>query len=394
MVARKLTDSVFQLASLDWNRRLFDSLIPLPDGTTYNSYLVKGSEKTALIDTTDPSKQDVLMEDLSLLGVKKIDYVIANHAEQDHSGSIPAILARYPDAKLVASLKGVEFIQDLLLVPKERCMAVGDREKINLGGRTLEFISAPWVHWPETILTYLPEDRILFSCDLFGSHIAGSDLYVRDEAKVYEAAKRYYAEIMMPFRAMIKSHLEKLKNFDVGMIAPSHGAVYDKPGFIMNAYRDWTSDDDKNEVVIPYASMHGSTEKMVNHLAGALIQRGITVRLHDLPKTDVGELAIALVDAATIVVGTPTVSGGPHPQAVYAAFLANVIRPKARIASVIGSYVWGGRAVEVIAGMIPNLKVSILTPVMAKGHPKEGDYKALDVLADQILEKHKEFGII
>ena len=394
MVARKLREGVYQLASLDWNRRLFDSLIPLPDGTSYNAYLVNGGEKTALIDTSDPTKEDVLLEDLAALGVKKIDYVIANHAEQDHSGAIPKVLSKYPEAKVLASQKCIDFLQDLLLVPKDRFIAVEDRQKISLGKKTLDFIHAPWVHWPETILTYLPEDSVLFSCDLFGSHLAGSDLYAADEANVYEAAKRYYAEIMMPFRSLIKSHLEKLKNVDVRIIAPSHGPVYDKPSFIMDAYRDWTSDNVKNEVVIPYVSMHGSTEKMICHLADALMERGVGVKLFDLPKTDVGQLAVSLVDAATIVIGTPTVLGGPHPQAVYAAYLANALRPKARLASVVGSYSWGGRTVEVLAGMISNLKVEVLTPVMAKGHPKEEDYKALDTLADSIQAKHKEFEIV
>jgi flavorubredoxin len=238
--------------------------------------------------------------------------------------------------------------------------------------------------------TYLREDYILFTCDFFGSHLATSDLYVTDEARVYEAAKRYYAEIMMPFRIIIKRNLEKIKDHKIDFIAPSHGPIYDKPKFIIDAYRDWVSDIPKNVAVLPYISMHGSTRKMVEYLVSALAEKGVTVHQFDLAATDIGKLAITLVDAATIVIGTPTVNVGPHPNAFYAAYLANALRPKLKFASIIGSYGWGSKAIEQIAGAISNLKVEILDPVFCKGFPKEADFKALDKLATTIAEKHKE----
>lgn len=393
MVLREIKRGVYSLSAIDWSRRLFDGLIPLPDGTTYNAYLVEGSKATALIDSADPTKEKELLENLEKAGIEDIKYVIANHAEQDHSGAIPAVLRRYPNAKVVASPKGAEFLQDLLHIPGGRFQTAADHEKISLGDKTLEFIHTPWVHWPETIVTYLREDRILFSCDFFGSHLAGSDLYAVDEAKVLSSAKRYYAEIMMPFRAMIKINLEKLKDLDIEVIAPSHGPIYDNPSLILNAYREWTSDSVKNEAVIAYVSMHGSTETMVNRLTEGLIDRGVTVRQFDLPKTDIGELAMALVDAATIVVATPTVLAGPHPQAAYAAYLANLLRPKLKLVGVIGSYGWGGKTVEQLAGMLPNLKVELLEPVLAKGRPRQEDLAKIDALADAIAKKHAEYGI-
>jgi flavorubredoxin len=389
---RKIKEGIYWMGAVDWDRRLFDSLIPLPDGTSYNAYLIQGSEKTVLVDTVDPSMVDVLL--FQLESVPKIDYVIAHHAEQDHSGTIPQVLEKYPNAKVLTTSKGKGMLMDLLLIPEERFVVVEDAENLSLGNKTLEFIHTPWVHWPETMVTYLQEDKILFTCDFFGSHLATTDLYVTDEGRVYEAAKRYYAEIMMPFRKVIQKNLEKIGEYKIDLIAPSHGPIYDRPAFIMDAYRDWVSEVPKNVVVLPYISMHGSTQKMVEYLVSALAGKGVTVHQFNLAVTDIGKLAITLVDAATMVIGTPTVHVGPHPNVFYAAYLANALRPKLKFASIIGSYGWSSKAVEQIAGLIPNLKVEILDPVLCKGFPREADFRALDNLAATIAEKHKEHNFI
>jgi flavorubredoxin len=199
---------------------------------------------------------------------------------------------------------------------------------------------------------------------------------------------------MMPFKGSIKGYVEMLKALPLAMIAPSHGPVHRNPRVILDAYAGWVSDAVKNEVVLPYVSMHGSTQKMVEHLTGALMSRGITVKPFNLSRTDIGELAIALVDAATIVIGTPTVLFGPHPQAVYATYLANMLRPKTRFASVIGSYGWGGKTVDTIVKMLDHLKVEVLDPVTVKGLPDEQTLRALDRLADDILNKHQMINIV
>ncbi|MEJ2738342.1 MAG: FprA family A-type flavoprotein [Dehalococcoidia bacterium] len=390
MKPREILSNVYQVGAVDWDRRLFDALIPLPDGTSYNSYLIKGSEKNALIDTVDPTMTDVLMSNLDELKIDKLDYLIANHAEQDHSGNIMRVLNAYPEAKAVVTPKCKELLIELLIIPEERFITVNDGETLSLGDKTLEFIYTPWVHWPETMVTYLKEDKILFSCDFFGSHLATTDLYVNDEGQAYESAKRYYAEIMMPFRTIIQKNLEKIKEHPISIIAPSHGPMYNKPDFIINAYRSWAFDEPKNIVVLPYVSMHNSTREMVKFLVESLAQKGVTVKRFDLTVTDLGKLAMSLVDAATIVLGTPTVLAGPHPNAAHAAFLANALRPNIKFASIIGSYGWGGKTIEVLAGLIPNLKVEILEPVLCKGYPRESDFKALEKLAETIAQKHKQ----
>ncbi len=388
---RKIKDGLHWVGVIDWDRRLFDALVPLPDGTSYNAYLLEGTEKRVLLDTVDSDKIGSWRGVLD--GVERLDYLVAHHAEQDHSGAIPEVLASHTECTVLATEKCKAMLIDHLHIPPNRIRAVADGETVSLGGRTLEFVKTPWVHWPETMCTYVPEDRILFSCDFFGSHLATSDLWVRDRGQVYEAAKRYYAEIMMPFRQTIRRNLEKVRARNPVWIAPSHGPLYDDPSFILEAYEDWVNSEPKNEVVLPYVSMHGSTEAMVRHLVGALTEREITVRPFNLSVTDIGKLAIALVDAATLVVGTPTVHVSPHPAVFYAAHLANALRPKLQFASIIGSYGWSSKAIERIAALIPNLKVDLLDPVLCKGYPREPDFKALDTLAETIAARHRERGL-
>jgi flavorubredoxin len=388
MSVRSVAPGVLSVGAIDWDRRLFDDLIPLPQGTTYNSFLVRGSEKVALIDAVDTTMEMALMTNLFQAGADQIDYIVVNHAEQDHSGLVPLLLEMYAGATVVTN----KVCRDLLVafhgIPEERIQVVGDRETISLGDRTLEFLITPWVHWPDTMLTWLREERVLFSCDLFGSHLATSDLFLRDRVEWERAAKRYYAEIMMPFRNSIRGYLEKVRGLGPAIIAPSHGPLHDDPGGVLSLYDDWVSDEVKNEVVIAYASMHGSTRAMVDHLVNALIQRGVRVRQFHLPSTDTGELAMALVDPATVVIAAPTVLFGPHPSTVTAAYLANALRPKVRFATVMTSYGWGGKTVETLKGMLGHLKVEFLPPVEVKGFPSPEGQEAIVALADAIRDRH------
>jgi len=391
---REIKEGVHFVGAIDWDRRLFDELIPLPDGTSYNSYLIRGSKQTALIDSVYPPRENELIEHLKELNVEKIDYIIANHAEGDHSGAIPTLLKIYKEAKVVTNQKCKEMLVNFYHIPEEKFLIITDNETISLGDKTLQFIMAPWVHWPETMFTYLKEEKILFTCDLFGSHIATSDIFPVDEPKVLESAKRYYAEIMMPFRENIKKHLQKINTLDIEIIAPSHGVVYNNPSFILNAYRDWTSDNVKNEVIIPYVSMYGSTFKMVEYLTDKLSEKGIKVKPFNIIKSDIGEFTMALVDACTCVVGSPTLLTGIHPAILLPLSLMNVLRPKLKFFSLIGSYGWGGRIEEQVKGFLTNLKAEYLGSVLVKGEPVDRDFKNLDALTDKIYEKHRELGLL
>ncbi len=289
MDKRTIKEGIYWMGAVDWDRRLFDSLVPLPDGTTYNAYLIEGSEKTALLDAVDPAMAEVLFHQLR--DTRRIDYIVSHHTEQDHSGTIPLLLERYPEAQVLATAKGTSLLVDHLHLPEDRVRAVADGETLSLGDKTLRFVHTPWVHWPETMCSYLEEERILFSCDFFGAHIAASDLFVTDRCRVYEAAKRYFGEIMLPFRAIIAKNLEKLGSLEVDLIAPSHGQVYDEPAWILEAYADWALHPPQNLVVLPFVTMHGSTALMVEHLTEGLVARGVRVERFNLTVTDIGKLA-------------------------------------------------------------------------------------------------------
>ncbi|GAB4378814.1 MAG: FprA family A-type flavoprotein [Calditrichia bacterium] len=394
MACREIKENIYAIGSVDWDRIFFDALIPLPHGTSYNAYLIKGSEKTALIDTVDPTRFEDLKNNLIQAKVNKIDFVISNHAEQDHSGSLPQILDMFPGAQLVANQKCQNILRELLEIPEERFTIINDRDTLSLGNKTLEFVFTPWVHWPETMVTYLREDHILFSCDFFGSHLATSNLFTTDDPQVYQEAKRYYAEIMMPFAKTISKHLQTLKEFPIQMIAPSHGPIYKNPPFILEAYREWVSEDVKNEVVLLYISMHGSTERIANYLIDAFIARGIDVKPFNLITADIGEIALALVDAATLVFASPTFLMGMHPNMVYAAYLVNALKPKAKFAALVGSYSWSNKLSKQIEELTNNLKLEFLSPVVIKGFPQKPDFEELNHLADTVLQKHQGLKLI
>ncbi len=391
MIYRKIKEDVYSVGVVDWDRRIFDELIQIPNGTSYNSYLIKGNDKTVLIDTVDPSKSHELLENLEKLNVD-IDYLIVNHAEQDHSGSIPNILEKYENAVVITNSKCKGLLMEFLPIAEEKFMVINDGDTLELGNKNLKFFITPWVHWPDTMVTYLEEDKILFSCDFFGSHRATTQLFADED--IYTSAKKYYAEIMMPFRAIIRKNIEKLEKIEIEIIAPSHGPIYNDPQFIMDAYRDWVSDNTKNEVIIPFISMHGSTQCMVDYLVNALVERKVEAKPLNLTYTDMGEVALELVDATTMVIASPTVLTGPHPSVIYATYLANALRPKLKFVSVMGSYGWGGRMLDQIKGMIGTLKVDMISPLIIKGFPTKEDYDKIEEMADEIASQHEKLGII
>lgn len=394
MKFQEIKNNIFYCGLNDCDRRIFDELIPLEHGTSYNSYLVKGSEKTAIIDTMYPPKTKEYLKRLSDNQIGKVDYIIANHGEQDHSGSIPALLEKYPNAIVLTNPKVAENIKNMLFVPEEKIRVIADGEEVSLGDKTLKFIFAPGVHWPDTMFTYAKEDNVIFTCDFLGAHYTFSDVFAPDGLELEKSAKRYYAEIMMPFRMMCKKYTKMIKEMNVDMILPSHGPVYKNPDYILDLYTDWTSDAPKNLVALPYVSMYESTKEMVDYLSEKLEAKGIKTFKFDMVEDDLGDLAMTLVDCATIVMGTSMVLAGPHPVSVNVAYIASVLRPKAKFASLIGSYGWGGKLFDLIAQILAPLKLDLIEPLQVKGKPKEDAYKKLDEMAESIFEKHKSIGLV
>ena len=394
MKFQEIKNNIYYCGLNDCDRRIFDELIPLEHGTSYNSYLVKGSEKTAIIDTMYPPKTTEYIKRLVENQIGKVDYIVANHGEQDHSGSIPALLEKYPNAMVLTNPKCAENFKSMLHVPAEKIRVIADGEEVSLGDKTLKFIFAPGVHWPDTMFTYIKEDNVICTCDFLGAHYTFSDVFAQESSELYKSAKRYYAEIMMPFRMMCKRYTKMIQDMNVDMILPSHGPVHKNPDYILDAYADWTSDEPKNLVVMPYVSMYNSTKEMIDYLAEKLEAKGVKTFKFDIVDDDLGDLAMELVDAATIAMGTSMVLAGPHPMAVNVAYLAAVLRPKAKFATLLGSYGWGGKLFDVIADLLAPLKLDLIEPLQVKGKPTEEDFKKLDIMAESIYEKHKSIGLV
>lgn len=385
-----LAPNVFWVGVKHHNRRLFDGLIPLPHGTSYNAYLIVGSKKTALIDTVNPGFEQELIDKISEhMDPAKIDYVIMNHAEPDHAHALVDVLKVAKDAKLVTGAKGKEAAMMYFDVDPERIIVVNEESRIELGEKTLRFVDAPWLHWPETIFTYLEEDKILFPCDFFGSHLAVGEFFADEygNERALDMAKLYFAEIMMPFRKPGLNALEKVKILSPKMIAPSHGVIWRDPRVILDAYAKWDGEKMEKKVMIVYVSMWGSTEKMVLTMRDALIKKGIPVLLFDIPNTEIGHIAKELVDTPVVVIGAPTVLGGVHPVAAYATLLVKTLRAPTKYGVVLTSHGWSGGAIKQIQELLSGTKIEVLGAVDVKGPPKKAEFDKVLELADKIADK-------
>jgi flavorubredoxin len=382
-------EDVFYVGVKDWNRRLFDALIPLPQGTTYNSYLIKGKDKVALIDTVNPGFETELENRINnVASVSQIDYVVMNHAEPDHAGAIPHMLAVNDKAKLVCTKMGAQAAQTYFKVPEERITLVKDNYAIELGGKTLKFIEAPMLHWPETMFTYLPQDKMLFTCDFFGMHTAYG-FYDDEVDELNSFAQRYFGEIMMPYRSLGLRAIEKIKNFEIEMIAPSHGPIHKNPERILENYAKWTRGETKEKVILVYVSMWKSTEKMISQIAETLLQKGVYVAIHNLANADLGEIAKDLVDAKAIVLGTPTVLGKMHPLAVYAAHLVKVLKPPLKLGAVLTSYGWGKGALAHAVELLGPTGLEVVGAMEVNGPPTESDLEKVRLIGEVLAEKIK-----
>jgi flavorubredoxin len=388
----KLSENVYWVGSRDWNRRVFDALIPLPKGTSYNAYLVIGDEGSVLIDTVNPGFEKELEEKVrSLIDPETIRYIVMNHAEPDHAGAIPYMMKIASKAKLITSRRGVKMAQVFYHIPGDRMKVVSDQETLSLGGRTLRFIEAPMLHWPETMFTYLQEEGILFPCDFFGSHLAGG-VYDEEVEDLTVHAQRYWGEIMMPYRGMALKALEKLKGLDIMMIAPSHGPIYRNPERILQAYRRWASGETKRKATVAYVSMWGSTEKMVQQMVETLASEDIEIALYNLAVTDIGDLTKDLVDSKALVLGAPTVLSGAHPLAIYAAYFVRALQPPTKFVALLTSYGWGGGAIKQIQEILGQLKVEVIGVVEVNGPPSEDDMKKITEIGRVMAKKIKEEG--
>lgn len=376
------------------DRKMFDCLMPTPHGTSYNSYFIRGSKKTALIDTVDPEFFDVYLAKLRNLGVDSIDYIVVLHTEQDHSGSLARLRGHFPGAQLVATSNVAKLMRTHMHIQEDAFLIMNEGEELDLGDHSLTFMKIPFAHWPDNTMVFDKESRILFSSDLFGSHYSFTRVFATDSYEIKAAALAYFAEIMMPFVPQVRKYAEKVAELSPRMIASAHGPVWNDPSLILKKYLEWTSDRVNKSVVIPYVSMHESTCLMVDRLTCRLASHGLSVICRNLGEspdslsTEAGHVMSDLATAGAVIFAMPTVLGGPHPAGAYCALLSSALRPKTRFIGLVGSYGWGTKIAEVFDSLTPGFKkAERLPPLLVEGLPDEKDLEKLDTYADELAEK-------
>ncbi len=390
--AEELAPGVYWVGVEDWDRRIFDALIPLPMGTSYNAYLIVGKEKTALIDTVQKNFEDELLAKIGkIVDPAKIDYLIMNHAEPDHAGSIPRVMSVAKNAKLVVTKIGVDMAKIFHDAPAERIFVVKEGDRLDLGGKTLTFIDAPWLHWPETMFTYCVEDKILFPCDFFGAHIASGRLFDDEVGDVLiPEAKRYYAEIMMPFPIPIQRALDKVRNLDLKMIAPSHGPIYRNPKRVLDAYERWARGPLQQKAAVIYVTMWGATDALEKTILESISAEGVEAVPYNLLVSDISHVMRELVDASAIVLGAPTVLNGPHPQALLMTELIRALKPRTKLVALFSSYGWGGGAVKIMKDRLQQSGFEVLETLEVRGPPKKEDLEKAVNLGKHVAQRIKE----
>ena len=394
LVARCVVDGVFYVGVDDLELDIFESIWPLPHGVSYNSYLVVGDDRVALIDTVDARFSDQLLQNIAeAIGDRKVDYVILNHLEQDHSGSLAKVLEKYPDAVVVGTPMAVDMAKSFYKGGKDY-MSVKDGDSISLRGKTLKFVQVPWLHWPETMATYLVEDGVLFSCDAFGSFGALRGKLFDDEVDLdlyLDEAKRYFSNIVAPVAEHVLKAIDKIRglNLEVRVLAPSHGPVYRREVTkIVELYAKWSKPVFEPKVVIAYSSMYGNVKRMASEVAKGVEDRGVRPVLVDLSRTHLSYALKEVVDAPSIAVGSPTYDGDAHPhvKSFIDALAAKKIRQ--RSVGVFTAYAWGSKVHKTIAEALASQGNAIVEPVIAaKVSPTEDVLRSCRVLGEKLAER-------
>jgi flavorubredoxin len=394
MVNVVLKKGVNWVGVVDWDLRDFHGFITRR-GSSYNSYLIS-DEKIALIDTVKSNFCDELIDHISeLTSLEKIDYIIVNHVEMDHSSSLPIIAKLAKNAKIFASQRGKDALIEHYGADFNVVETVKTGDELKLGKRTLRFIEAPMLHWPDSMFTYLVEDKILMPNDAFGQHLAGSGRFDDevDECELMEEAATYYANILMPFAPLITRKIQEIvqMGIPIEMIAPSHGIIWRKdPSKIINAYMDWSSGVAKQKAVVVFDTMWESTDKMARAIADGITSGDVEVKLFKLRATDNTDVVTEILDAKAVVVGSPTLNNQMFPS--IGSFLTYItgLKPKGKLWSFFGSYGWGGGAVR---GMVETAKKAgfeVLEPnIEVKYVPDQEDLKKCFEVGQQIAAKIK-----
>lgn len=369
--------------------QMFDELFPTRNGTTYNAYLVRGERQTALIETVKAPFTDAFLQKLEELGATRIDWVVVNHTEPDHTGALGALLDRHPEATVVCTRPGENFLRQLFN-REMKTRIVADGEEIDLGGRTLRFILAPYLHWPDTMFTWLAQEQILFSCDAFGAHYCGDGGIYDDEVADFSGEFAFYFDnIMRPFKDKVREAVAKVVELPVQLICPSHGPLLRRdPQGAIAAYQRWSAPppaSDKPRVLLLTLSPHGNTRDMATHVRQGLESHGLEVLERAIVTMESGELRDLLEQTDALVVATPTINRDAPPPVWHALSLLSSVTPRGKTAAVFGSYGWSGEAVKMVEERLVGLKYTLATPgIHFRFAPTDEDRQACRAFGDRV----------
>lgn len=389
----KIADNVYYVGVSNPTLRVFDIIMCTEYGTTYNSYLVKGADKTALIDGAHKGFEANFQENVeAITDFANIDYMVVNHTEPDHSGAIRLVIEKNPDIVVYGTAACLKNLDSIVRLPFNR-VAVKDGDTLELGGKTLTFCVSPNIHWPDTMMTYLAEDKILFSCDFLGAHFAEPTMYVHKAYKkeLYEKEfKVYYDAIMGPFAKFVIRALDRIKDLDIALVCPSHGPMI-MGGDIqvaMDTYRKWATPEEKTDktVAIYYVSAYGYTRQMCQYLAEKLEAKGLVVSAFDVIKTDAADIAAHLEDDC-LVFGSPTLNRAALKPVLDVISSIDAVGAAGRPYATLGCFGWSGEACAQLNDRCNSIKMKqVGESVRSQFTPTDEVWAALDTLADQIAE--------
>ena len=394
MQAVKISNKVYWVGAIDWNIRDFHGY-STKRGTTYNAYLVL-TEKPTLIDTVKKEFYGEMMERIaSVIDPKKIEIIISNHSELDHSGALPQTIAAVEPKEVYASAMGLKdltghFHEDLKL----HVVKTGD--KIDVGGDTISFVEARMLHWPDSMFSYLEKENILFSNDVFGMHYATSQLFddENDERIWLTEAEKYYANIVLPYSDIVLRFLDQVKKMGLSpkIVAPDHGFIWRKdPTRIVNLYAQWAAQKPTNKAVIIYDTMWGSTEQMARQIADGLREGGTEVKMLSMHANDRSKAALEILNAGALLIGSPVLNSQIFPAMADVLCYLKGLRKKNLIGAAFGSYGWNGAPVDSLTKMLEEMGVEVIAPAVKSPFvPDENIKKSCFELGQLVSQKLAE----
>jgi len=397
MPAIEITKDTYWVGVHNPGLRVFDVIMRTEWGTSYNSYLIKGAQGAALVDTVKSGFTDEFVKNISsVCDPKSIRYIVCNHTEPDHSGSLARLLELVPDAVVLCSKPASVFLRSIMNRDFE-CRTVGDGDSVDLGGRTLKFISAPFLHWPDSIFTYIPEDAILLSGDVFGFHFSAENVFddltpLSDEMA---ASQKYYFDVIMgPFKSYVLQAVDKIKGLDIKVIGPSHGPVLRKaPWEAVQRYETWSSDilhaNEPKKVYIGYVSCYGYTKMLAERIADVVKSEGYDVEVEDVSTAAPGICAAKIHAADAFAVGSPTINRDALKPVWDVLMSLSTYVVKGKPAAVFGSFGWSGEAIKFLSERLRDVGADVLGSSSARLNPDEKELEEAEKLGRQICEALK-----